>query len=77
MGVFAFPFAIADIGWKAYMINGAWDTLELVVIAWHWGEAEGRTLGEIDAQLDGVKHSDAQDLEDAAYAAKVMEKDGV
>ncbi|KAF7972360.1 hypothetical protein HWV62_18146 [Athelia sp. TMB] len=76
MGVFAFPFAIADIGWKTYMINGAWDALELVVIAWYWVETKGRTLEEIDTQLDGIKHSDAPDLENTTYAAKVMEKGG-
>ncbi|KZP13863.1 sugar transporter [Athelia psychrophila] len=74
MGVFAFPFAIADIGWKTYMINGTWDALELVVIAWYWVETKGRTLEEIDAQLDGVKRSDAPDLEDAAYTEKVTQK---
>ncbi|KZP13883.1 hypothetical protein FIBSPDRAFT_752655 [Athelia psychrophila] len=74
MGVFAFPFAIADIGCKTYMINSTWDVLELVDIVWYWVETKGRTLEEIDAQLDGVKHSDAPDLEDTAYTEKVMQK---
>lgn len=74
MGVFPFPFAIADIGWKMYMINGAWDALELVVIAWYWVETKGRTLEEIDVQLDWVEHSDTPDLEDAAYTEKVIRK---
>lgn len=58
------------------MINGAWDALELVIVAWYWVETKGRTLEEIDAQLDGVKHSDAPDLEDAVYAEKALRAGG-
>lgn len=69
MGVFAFPFALQDIGWKTYMINGSWDALELVFILWYWVETKGKTLEEIDELLDGTKHSDAPDLE-LAYEEK-------
>ncbi|KAJ6621775.1 MFS sugar transporter-like protein [Mycena sp. CBHHK59/15] len=63
MAVFAFPFALRNIGWKTYMINAAWDALEVPFVLWYWVETQGRTLEEIDALLDGEKHSSAPDLE--------------
>ncbi|KAJ6585265.1 MFS sugar transporter-like protein [Mycena capillaripes] len=63
MAVFAFPFALADIGWKTYMINAAWDALEVPFVWYYWVETAGKTLEEIDELLDGVKHSNAPDLE--------------
>ncbi|KAL1867939.1 hypothetical protein VTK73DRAFT_3904 [Phialemonium thermophilum] len=62
-GVFAFPFALDGIGWKTYMINGTWDVLVLAFVWWYWVEIKGLTLEEIDAVMDGVKHSDAPDVE--------------
>jgi hypothetical protein len=59
---FAFPIALDVIGWKIYMINGAWDVLELLFVVFYWVETNGRTLEEIDEIFDGVKHSDAPDL---------------
>jgi hypothetical protein len=63
MAVFAFPFALQNIGWKTYMINAAWDALEVPFVWWYWVETAGKTLEEIDELLDGVKHSNAPDLE--------------
>ncbi|KAJ7132929.1 MFS sugar transporter-like protein [Mycena filopes] len=63
MAVFAFPFALENIGWKTYMINAAWDALEVPFVWWYWVETQGKTLEEIDELLDGVKHSNAPDLE--------------
>lgn len=57
MVTFAFPFALEAISWKTYMINGAWDVLELVVVLVTWVETKGRTLEEIDENLDGRLHS--------------------
>lgn len=62
-GVFAFPFALDGIGWKTYMINGAWDVFALVFIWGYWVEIRGMTLEEIDEVMDGVKHSDVPDVE--------------
>ena len=64
MVTFAFPYALAAIGWKTYMINGAWDVLELAFMYFFWVETKGKTLEEIDELFDGVKHSDVPDLED-------------
>jgi hypothetical protein len=45
------------------MINAAWDALEVPFVWWYWVETAGKTLEEIDELLDGVKHSNAPDLE--------------
>ncbi|KAF4633408.1 hypothetical protein G7Y89_g4710 [Cudoniella acicularis] len=63
MVTFAFPYALAAITWKTYMINGAWDVLELLFVWYFWVETKGKTLEEIDELFDGVKHSDVPDLE--------------
>lgn len=48
MVTFAFPYALAAIGWKTYMINGAWDVLEIAFLIYFWVETKGKTLEEID-----------------------------
>lgn len=63
MVTFAFPYALDAIGWKTYMINGAWDVLEVVFLCAFWVETRGKTLEEIDEIIDGVKHSDVPDLD--------------
>lgn len=55
MVTFSFPFALERIGWKTYMINGAWDVLELLYVIIYWVETKGRTLEDIDNSLDPVK----------------------
>ncbi|KAM5349670.1 hypothetical protein ACJ41O_006175 [Fusarium nematophilum] len=52
MVTFAFPFALEKIGWKTYMINGAWDVLELLFVILYWVETNGRTLEDIDNNLE-------------------------
>jgi len=63
MAVFSFPFALANIGWKTYMINGSWDALMIIFIAWYWVETKGKTLEEIDEAMTGSKRSDVPNLE--------------
>ncbi|KAH8657775.1 hexose transporter [Xylariales sp. PMI_506] len=63
MVTFAFPFALDAIGWKTYMINSAWNVVQIVVILVFWVETAGRTLEEIDANLDG--RTGSSDLPDA------------
>ncbi|KAH7304456.1 hypothetical protein B0I35DRAFT_484501 [Stachybotrys elegans] len=46
--VFAFPFAFAAIGWKFYMINGAWNVLEVAFVAYYWIETKGLSFEQID-----------------------------
>ncbi|KAJ5633133.1 hypothetical protein N7490_009472 [Penicillium lividum] len=50
---FAFPYALEAIGWKTYMINGAWDVLELAFVIFFWVETKGKTLEEIDEVMNG------------------------
>lgn len=57
------PIALTNIGWKLYMINGAWDIIIIGLIAWFWVETKGKSLEEIDEVLEGTKHSDVPDLE--------------
>jgi hypothetical protein len=45
---FAFPYALAAISWKTYMINGAWDVFELAFVMYFWVETKGKTLEEVD-----------------------------
>lgn len=61
--VYTMPIAISNIGWKTYMINGAWDCIMIVLIAWFWVETKGKTLEELDVVFEGEKHSDVPDLE--------------
>jgi hypothetical protein len=56
---FAFPFALAKIGWKKYMIGASWDVLEIAFIIWYWVETSNKTLEEIDEYIDGEHHSSA------------------
>jgi len=56
---FAFPFALAKIGWKTYMINASWDILEVAFIVWYWVETSNKSLEEIDECIDGEYHSNA------------------
>ena len=46
------------------MINGSWDVLMIAAIWYFWVETKGKSLEEIDALFEGVKHSDVPDLED-------------
>jgi hypothetical protein len=42
MITFAFPFALEAISWRLYMINGAYDVLQIGIIVWFWVETRGR-----------------------------------
>lgn len=74
---FVFPFALNAIGWKLYMINAAWDVLELAFVLLFWVETKGKTLEEIDALIDGKKHSDVPDLERVINKVDGLERMGV
>ena len=61
--VWTMPISLANIGWKTYMVNGAWDVVIIGLLAYYWVETKGMTLEEIDQVLEGTKHSDVPDLE--------------
>ena len=58
----AFPFSMAAIGWKTYIINASADVLMLAGVLWYWVETRGLTLEEVDKVFEGEKHSDVPDL---------------
>jgi hypothetical protein len=62
--VFSFPFALESFGYKIYLVNGAWDVLEIFFIWSYWVETSGKTLEEIDAVMDGMNHGEAPNLQD-------------
>ena len=59
-----FPFALAAIGWKTYIINASFDILMVLFVVFYWVETQGLTLEEVDIKFDGVKHSSVPDLEE-------------
>jgi len=61
--LFTMPIAIANIGWKTYMINGAWDIVVTIIIAYWWVETKGKTLEEVDAAINGHKRGDGPQLD--------------
>ncbi|ORY35341.1 general substrate transporter [Naematelia encephala] len=61
---YVMPIGLTNIGWKMYMINGSWDIVILALIAVYWVETKGKSLEEIDAIFEGVKHSDVPDVEE-------------
>jgi MFS family permease len=73
MVVWAFPFALDAIGWKTYMINGAWDALQFLFVLFYWVETKGKTLEEIDELLDDEYVNDLPTLEQVAHGAKVLD----
>lgn len=53
MVTMSFPYALDAIGWKTYMINGAWDVLQILYVAVFWVETKGKTLEEVDEIFGG------------------------
>lgn len=72
--VFTMPIALANISWKTYMINGAWDVVMLVMILYWWVETKGKTLEEIDELIEGTRHSGMPDLDQIIKGQKDVEK---
>lgn len=66
--IFAFPIAIEAIGWKIYMLNGAWDVFELLVIIFYWVETRNLSLEEVSALFDGEVHSQVTGIKDLIHS---------
>ncbi|ETS79013.1 hypothetical protein PFICI_08866 [Pestalotiopsis fici W106-1] len=62
--IFAFPIAMANIGWVTYIMNGGWNIFQIVVIAIYWVETKGLSLEEISALFDGEVHSQVTNVKD-------------
>ncbi|EFX05033.1 hexose transporter [Grosmannia clavigera kw1407] len=50
---FAMSYAMANLGWKFYLINAAWNIIYLVIIYSTFVETKGLKLEEIAAKFDG------------------------
>lgn len=64
MVTMSFPLALEAIGWKTYMINGAWDVLQLIFVILFWVETKGKTLEEMDEIFEGHRDSTALHVQD-------------
>ncbi|KFA73043.1 hypothetical protein S40288_03279 [Stachybotrys chartarum IBT 40288] len=49
------PIALASIGWRLYLINGGWDALQALFVAFFWIETKGMSLENIDRIINGQK----------------------
>ncbi|KAF2024454.1 hypothetical protein EK21DRAFT_117772 [Setomelanomma holmii] len=50
---FTMAYAMADLGWKFYFINTAWDFVFLVIAYFSFVETKGLTLEDIAAKFEG------------------------
>ena len=68
---FVFPFALETIGWKFYIINAAWDVVQVnepynelltkaTIIFLYYQETRGKTLEAIDEVFDGRRHTQVE-----------------
>jgi hypothetical protein len=58
---FAMPYAMQDLGWKFYMINGAWDAVYVAIIYLVFVETKGLELEEISVLIDGMPAAVGED----------------
>ncbi|PVI00135.1 hexose transporter-like protein [Periconia macrospinosa] len=58
---FTMAFAMADLGWKFYFINAAWDFCFLVLAYFTYVETKGLTLEEIRTRFEGPGGADVVD----------------
>uniref|UniRef100_A0A8H7KF15 Major facilitator superfamily (MFS) profile domain-containing protein n=1 Tax=Bionectria ochroleuca TaxID=29856 RepID=A0A8H7KF15_BIOOC len=61
--VFMTPFMLEALGWKTYIMNASWNFALLAFIWFFWVETKGKTLEEIDEIIEGVKYSDAPNVQ--------------
>ncbi|KAE9569162.1 Lactose permease [Colletotrichum fructicola] len=71
--VFVWPFALAAIGWKTYIINAGWDAVQFAFVAYFWIETKGLTLEEINAKFDALHEIDSYGTEGLSRSGMVLE----
>lgn len=49
-------YAMADLGWKFYFINAAWDFVFLIIAYFTFVETKGLRLEEINARFEGTEN---------------------
>lgn len=52
---FAMAYAMADLEWKFYFINAAWDFVFLIIAYFTFVETKGLKLEEINARFEGTE----------------------
>ncbi|RDW83536.1 putative Hexose transporter [Aspergillus mulundensis] len=52
---FAMAYAMADLGWKFYFINAAWDFVYIIIVYFTFVETKGLTLEEIAAKFEKIE----------------------
>ncbi|KAF5521693.1 Lactose permease [Colletotrichum aenigma] len=78
---FCMAYAMADLGWKFYLINASWNLLFLVVAYFTFVETKGLKLEEIAAKFEGsrildaiTEDSDSQETRDAKVLGSIDTK---
>ncbi|EFX05030.1 hexose transporter [Grosmannia clavigera kw1407] len=74
MVTMAFPYALAKIGWKTYMINGAWDVLQVLFVIYFWVETKDKSLENINEIFEGPAATKVLEGEDVAYPSSPVYK---
>ncbi|KAF3385669.1 hypothetical protein DPV78_012414 [Talaromyces pinophilus] len=57
------------------MLNGIWNVVQVIFVAYFFVETKGKTLEETDASFDWKKHSDVPDLEEPQQISVMDEVD--
>lgn len=69
---FAMAYAMADLGWKFYLINASWDLVFLVIAYFTFVETKGLKLEEIAAKFEGSQILEAALAEDSSSVEGVV-----
>ncbi|KAH7021481.1 hexose transporter [Microdochium trichocladiopsis] len=72
---FAMAFAMADLGWKFYLINASWNVVFTLIIFFYFPETKKLKLEEIAVLFDGPKLIEAA-LAETAVAETTSDKNG-
>ncbi|KAK3617945.1 hypothetical protein LTR22_026549 [Elasticomyces elasticus] len=50
--IFTFPVTMTRIGWITYMLNGGFNVVVMVVVAWYWVETKNLSLEEVSGLFE-------------------------
>ncbi|KAJ5588901.1 hypothetical protein N7537_011579 [Penicillium hordei] len=72
------PIALEAIGWKIYMINGAWEALQAMFVALVYSETKNISIEDIDrvidrTQLNGIDPEGDYDIKDTKDPNQITE----
>lgn len=72
-------YAMADLGWKFYFINAAWDFVFLIIAYFTFVETKGLELEEINAKFEDetVLHGVTEYLSSREEELEVGKNDGL